>query len=337
MIRRPGSRQAPAARPTRPYALRPGARPGGGIRRTRSVRRASAGLTPVRAGALLAALAGAAAVYGLASSDAFTAQRTTVTGATWTSEARVLDALAIPDGTNIFTIRTGDLERALVQIPAISRATVSIALPDEVRVGVTERQALLQWRIGARRFLVDGEGRLFAELGAADLEGVADLPVVDDGRLSSMVLDVGSNVDPITLDAALRLGSLRPADVGSGARKLVLRLDDQNGFTMRTQPASWTGIFGFYTPTLRTTALIPGQVRLLRSLLAGREDSVQRVILADDHSGTYVPKESPDPTSSAKPTNTPRPAKTPKPAKTPRPGKTPRPAATEAPTESKAP
>ena len=88
MIRRPGSRQAPAARPTRPSALRPGARPGGGVRRTRSVRRASAGLTPVRAGALLAVLAGAAAVYGLASSDAFTARRTTVTGATWTSEER---------------------------------------------------------------------------------------------------------------------------------------------------------------------------------------------------------------------------------------------------------
>jgi cell division septal protein FtsQ len=331
MIRRPGSRQAPAARPTRPYALRPGARPGGGVRRTRSVRRASAGLTPVRAGALLAALAGAAAIYGLASSDAFTAQRTTVTGATWTSEERVLAALAIPDGTNIFTIRTGDLERALAQIPAISGATVSIALPDEVRVGVTERQALLLWRIGTRQFLVDGAGRLFAEVDAADLGAAADLPVVDDARLSSMVLEVGSDLDPVTLDAALRLGSLQPADVGSGARNLVLRLDDQNGFTMRTEPASWTGIFGFYTPTLRTTALIPGQVRLLRSLLAGREDSVQRVILADDHSGTYVPKDSPEPTSSAKP------AKTPKPATTPKPAKTPKPVATAVPAESKAP
>ena len=97
---------------------------------------------------------------------------------------------------------------------------------------------------------------------------------MNDARLASMALDVGSTLDPVTLDAALRLGSLRPADVGSGARDLVLRLDDQNGFTMRTQPASWTAVFGFYTPTLRTTDLIPGQVRLLRSLLAGREDAV---------------------------------------------------------------
>ena len=50
-------------------------------------------------------------------------------------------------------------------------------------------------------------------------------------------------------------------------------------------------MFGFYTPTLRTTDLIPGQVRLLRSMLAGREDDVLRVILADDRSGTYVPRD----------------------------------------------
>jgi hypothetical protein len=65
---------------------------------------------------------------------------------------------------------------------------------------------------------------------------------------------------------------------------------------MRTRPASWSAVFGFYTPTLRTTELIPGQVRLLASLLAGREDQVERVILADDHSGTYIPKPTPEPT-----------------------------------------
>ena len=129
------------------------------------MRRASAGLTPVRAGALLAVLAGAAAIYGLASSDAFTARRTTVTGATWTSEERILEALAIPDGTNVFTIRAAVLEERLADIPALSGATVSVALPDEVRVAVDEREALLVWSIGSRRFLVDGEGRLFAELG----------------------------------------------------------------------------------------------------------------------------------------------------------------------------
>ena len=42
-----------------------------------------------------------------------------------------------------------------------------------------------------------------------------------------------------------------------------------------------------------TPDLIPGQVRLLRSLLGGREPSVDRVILASDTSGTFIPRPSP--------------------------------------------
>ena len=112
---------------------------------------------------------------------------------------------------------------------------------------------------------------------------------------------MGSTLDPVVLDAALRLGSLRPADLGTAATKLAIRLDDQDGFVMTADPVGWSATFGFYTPTLRTTDLIPGQVRLLRSLLAGREDEVQRIILADDRSGTYVPRPSPSPSGKAKP------------------------------------
>jgi cell division septal protein FtsQ len=331
VIRRPGGRQAPAARTVRPAALRPGARPGGGVRRTRPVRRASAGLTPVRAGALLAILAGSAAIYGLASSDAFAATQTTVTGTTWTSEERILETLAIPEGTNVFTIRTAELEQNVMTIPAVKDVTVSVALPDEVRVAVTERVALLTWKVGDRRFLADGDGRLFAELGTDASDAASDLPVIDDARIASTTLGVGSVLDPVTLDAALRLGSLTPANVGTAARSLVLRVDDTDGFTMQTRPASWTAVFGFYTPTLRTTELIPGQVRLLRSILAGQEDTIARVILADDRSGTKIPRETPAPT------RTPRPTKSPAPTRTPRPTRTPGPTPTPAPTASRAP
>lgn len=296
-------RQGPAVRPMRPSALRPGARPGGAVRRTKPVRRASAGVTPVRAGALLSILAGVAAIYGVASSDAFLVRHTTIAGTTWTSEERILDALAIAPDANVFTLRSGQLEQALAAIPAVREATVSIALPDEVRVTVVEREALVAWKVGELRFLVDADGRLFADLPVDPPVAAAAMPVVDDARAASQAFGVGSMLDPVTLDAALRLASLGPADVGSGARSLLLRVDDEHGFTMRTRPVSWTAVFGFYTPTLRTTELIQGQVRLLRSLLAGRETSVQRVILADDHSATYIPIEAspgptPDPTVS---------------------------------------
>jgi hypothetical protein len=41
--------------------------------------------------------------------------------------------------------------------------------------------------------------------------------------------------------------------------------------------------------------MIPGQVRLLHSLLAGREATVERVILASETDGTFVPKATPRP------------------------------------------
>jgi cell division septal protein FtsQ len=307
------------------------------VRRTRPVRRASAGVTPVRAGALLVLVAGVAGLYGLASSDAFTVERTTVTGATWTDEAAILERLAIPPGSNLFLLRTGELERALTGIPAIRGATVTIVLPDEVRVVVDERSALVAWKVGERAFLVDGEGRLFAELAttaeARPPEAEA-LPLIVDARLASMAYEVGTVLDAVTLDAALRLASLTPADVGSGAGELVLRLDDDDGFSMRTRPASWVAVFGFYSRTLRTTGLIPGQVRLLRSLLAGREGGIARIVLADDTSGTYIPAATPEPTPSAKPDRTPRPSRTPRPGRaTPSPA----PSATSAPTATPRP
>lgn len=289
----------PAARPVRPAALRPGARPGGFGRRTKPVRRASAGLSPTRAGAMLALVASLAAMYGLTSSDAFAVTGTTIEGATWTSSDLIQEVMAVPPGQNVFTVETGEIERRIDVIPSVKSSQVTVALPGELLVRVEERVPLVAWSVGSRRFLVDREGMLFAALGA-DVPQAAELPVIHDARLTSLPMRVGDVLDPVTLDAALRLGSLTPADVGTAARSLVLRVDDANGFTMRTQPASWSAVFGFYTPTLRTTELIPGQVRLLRGLLAGQEDMIQRVILADDQSGTILPRPTPEPTKKPK-------------------------------------
>jgi hypothetical protein len=70
---------------------------------------------------------------------------------------------------------------------------------------------------------------------------------------------------------------------------------DENGFVVSAMPGGWSAVFGFYTPSLRRPDLIAGQVRLLRSLLGGREPSVDRVILASDTSGTLIPRPSATP------------------------------------------
>ncbi len=302
-------RGRPAAHPSKPAAAHSAIRRGTG-RRTRRVRRASAGFTPVRAAALLVLLASLAGLYGLVSSSVFAARRTVVTGAIWTPEGTIMSELALPPLQNLFTVDPRALAHRLDAIPAIESAAVTVALPDEIRVAVTERQALVVWRAGGQGYLVDETGLLFAALGDQPPAAAADLPVVDDERVVTPPLGVGSTLDPVTLDAALRLGSLTPSDLGSSATGLAIKVDDTDGFTVSSVPAGWDAVFGFYTPTLRTTDLIPGQVRLLRSLLYGREAKVGRVILADDRSGTYIPRAS---AATATPAPTAQPKSTPSP------------------------
>jgi cell division septal protein FtsQ len=292
------------------------------VRKARSVRRRSAGLTPTRAGALLALVVGLAGLYGATSSGAFELRRTAVSGVTWTPEDAVLSALDIPADQNLFLLDTDELTRRLTVLPAIRGAAITVALPDELRVDVAERKALLAWQVGADRYLVDQDGKLFGRIDDGAPEAASTLPVVDDRRVAAGVLAVGGTLDPVLLDAARRLGSLRPADLGTAASRLTITLDDAVGFTLGAEPVGWSAVFGFYTPTLRTTEMIPGQVRLLRSLLAGREDDVKEVILADERSGTYVPR---DAAASGKPDGTARPDRTPKPERTRKPDRTPKP------------
>lgn len=270
-------------------------------RRIRPIRRASAGLSVVRAGAALAMLASAGAIYGVGASSAFVYSKLQVDGAVYTDTAAAEGAIAIARGQNLFRLSTSPLRAALEQLPTIESASVGVELPGTLLVTLHERVPVLVWKVGARRYLIDSGGNLFGRLGDKPPPGAADLPVIDDRRAASVGLSVGTRLDPQDVDAATRLASLVPADTGSAASELQVRVTDENGFVIRADPEGWLAIFGFYTPSLRTTDLIPGQVRLLRSLLIGREPLIERIILASDTDGTYVPRPTPRPTASASP------------------------------------
>jgi len=189
-----------------------------------------------------------------------------------------------------------------VEIPAVASADVSIGLPDRVSVAIVERQPIVIWRVGERRLLVDQGGLLFAELASSGaLPSVDALPIVNDSRTTAASLGIGMRLDTVDLDAAFRLASLTPAQIGSGAAALTVAVTDENGFVVSSGPKGWEAIFGFYGVSLRTTALIPGQVQLLKTLLVGRESTVKTVILADDREGTYIPKATPKPSATPKP------------------------------------
>lgn len=270
----------------------------GQARRTRPVRRASAGLSPIRAGAALAMLASAGAIYGATASAAFDVRSTDLEGIRFSDRAAVEERLALPADANLFTLRTEPLEARLLELPTIARAAISVRLPGTLVVEIAEREPLLVWRVGDAAFLVDADGTLFAELGPRPTPEAEALPVVEDERKASGALAVGKRLDPVDLDAATRLASLRPTDVGSAGGALRLSVSDPSGFVVRGA-AGWAAIFGFYTPSLRTPEIIPGQVRLLRSLLVEQgERNVARVVLASETDGTFT---TPPPSPTASP------------------------------------
>lgn len=266
---------------------------GGHARRTRPVRRASAGLSAVRAGAALAMLVSAGAIYGVGASSAFGYRTLELDGDRYTAADDVRALVGVAGGANLFLVSTDEIEARIAGIPTVAGVEVDVSLPATIRIALRDREPVMTWRVGERSFLVDAGGLLFAEMGDVSGNEAALLPAIADGRAESQSLAVGDTLDPIDVDAATRLGSVRPDQIGSAARSLTLSVSDRNGFVVRAEPDGWTAIFGFYTPSLRTPDLIPGQVYLLRTLLEGREPAVDEVILASDTDGTYIARPTP--------------------------------------------
>jgi hypothetical protein len=275
------------------------ARSGSGVRgRTRSLPRPRLGrlVRPARAAGLLGMLASGFVLSFLTGPTAFGLTRADLPALSWTSEQAIHDSLALPAGGNVFRLDTAPLLAALRALPGIADASVSVELPDAVvAVHVEERVPVLAWQVGTTRYIADRDGIIFATL-ATDAKLPAGIAVIEDDRpVPEPSLAIGAHVDAVDLDVATRLGSLTPAQIGSTASRLRVAITDRDGFVLIAQ-GGWTAVFGFYSPATRSTDMIPGQVRLLRSLIEGREATIARVILASDTDGTYVPRATPKPT-----------------------------------------
>lgn len=234
----------------------------------------------------------AAGTYGVVSASAFGFSQMTLDGATFTTRAEVTTALGLTSGENLVTLHTDGLADALRQLPTVRDASVSVDLPDTVRVRVDERVPVLVWVTTAGRYLVDSTGLLFAAADARPATAVGTLRTITDKRAVSAGLVIGTSLDPVDLDAATRLGSLTPSDIGSAAGVLGLSIDDDRGFVLSTGAGGWIATFGFYTPSLRTPDRIPDQVRDLRSLLkAYGEPTIATIMLAGADSGTFTRKD----------------------------------------------
>jgi cell division septal protein FtsQ len=259
-------------------------RGGSHLRRTPSVRRASARVSLTRVGAVAVLFATSVLLSQLTGASAFAVHRVDIQGAALTDRGEVAAALLEDAAPNLFRYDTAVAAARLVRFPAIRTATVRAVLPDRVVATVEEREAVLVWRVGDVRFLVDNSGLLFAreDQVTSSLGGV-DLPVVNDRRAGSVGLAVTSLIAPVDLRVARELGALTPAMLGSGAVGLTVSLDDQLGFVVATDPAGWSATFGLYGEVTRNPEIVPLQVQCLASLLADQgEAAVGSVTLSPE-------------------------------------------------------
>jgi hypothetical protein len=269
---------------------------GGRVRQRGGRRRASGGFSPRRAIAALALLATAGLIWGVVASPVFGVKAVEVEGAVLTGDDAVRAALDLPAvPPNAFSLATDVLRERLLTLPAVADAEVVVGLPGTLRVRIVEREPVLAWRRQGALLLADRDGRIVADAtvdaAVAARAAAAGLPLVADRRAADAPLVVGGQLDPLDLDVATRLLSLVPADVGSAAPALLVGVDDRDGWTViPTVEDPWTAVFGFYGPEIRGPAMIPEQVRLLRSLVVGREATILRVVLAGPREGTYTRK-----------------------------------------------
>jgi len=225
-----------------------------------------------------------------------TVNQISVVGTQLLDPEAVIAAANIPIGSSLLGVNLRAAEEAVAALPLVASVRVSAGLPDGVQIRVREKSLLLRWQIGDRIYAVSESGELLGETATLDLApsaaaALATAPLLFDDRTSSPLPTVGQ-LTATELDVATRLASLTPEDLGTAATTLTLRLLSDFGFVVEATGPSieWNAVFGIYSATIRPTSMIPGQVRLLRSLLAGRESRIGWVILADDQAGTYTAK-----------------------------------------------
>ena len=239
-----------------------------------------------------------------------------VSGTLLLDPAAVIAAADIPLGSSLLAVNLREAEEAVAALSLVDAVRVSAGLPDGIQIRVREKSLLLRWQIGERVYAITEEGELLGEIAALRLApsaeaALAATPILFDDRVPSPLPTVGQ-LTATELDVVTRIASLTPEDLGTAATGLSLRLLSDFGFVIEAVGPSieWSAVFGIYSATIRPTSMIPGQVRLLRSLLAGRETRIGWVILADDQAGTYTAKgvRPPAPTAEPSPSPSPKPS-----------------------------
>jgi cell division septal protein FtsQ len=175
-----------------------------------------------------------AALFLLAQ-PAFRPQHVLVSGTGHLTRAEVIGALDLSADRNIFFLNHVELEQRLQALPWVRTASVSLVLPDQVSVKVTEWKPSAVLQVGEATYYLNDLGEVLdpaTEAGGLTIVDRPDLGTVRDGQR--------------VVDASLLPMLLRLQAGFAPAFKITLmsfRLDQRDVLTAQTD-RGWTIIFG---------------------------------------------------------------------------------------------
>jgi len=153
-------------------------------------------------------------------------------------------------GSQLLTVDSQALAAEVASLPAVDGVRVEALLPDRIEVTIVERKAAFIWRTSAVQLVCADNGTVIGQIALrSDLpKDLAMLPRIDDHRADSRNIIVGDTLDAGTVMTALRLAAIQPAALGSTATGVTVQLDDEYGFVLAAQGASWKAAFGRQMP-----------------------------------------------------------------------------------------
>jgi cell division protein FtsQ len=160
-----------------------------------------------------------------------------VEGARYTAATELYRQAGI-EGYSIFFVATEQVAQRLERLPHIQRVRVHTALPNRVRIVVTEREPVLLYEDGATRSWVDAEGILMPMVADLDVK----LTLVDEMAAVPMTVSDGQRrLRPGLLQAILAVHRRMPA---------VTHFRYRPGYgLMFTSPEGWQVYWGDTTAT----------------------------------------------------------------------------------------
>ncbi|GEM_PF-668590 len=143
--------------------------------------------------------------------------------------AREIYAVSKIDSQSVFWVDPTQVAQRIKSLPNIKSATVSIRLPANVMIEVTERRPELLWQTGEKLWWVDSEGTIVPPKG--DTKGM--LRIIDDDQLA---FEAGYQIDPTIIQGVQTLQILVPG-------LTVIHHSRARGLTVAT-PEGWTVYLG---------------------------------------------------------------------------------------------